>query len=281
MRIRNIIIDSLKLPFKDYKSFILVYILMFICELFSFFAKHTKMGNYYLLFLFIRIIFTLILVGISMTIINHVVFDKSLDVNIKNLFLDGFKEYVITFYYLLVLVILNIIIAPFSGIYSSIIEIQNYVMEWNIDAASLTVMELSHQIPHALNINFLMYLQIHVLIMLFLFVLLVTFSFISRILMFRTNNLKVALDVRNVFRVVHNIGYIRFMKFVLIFTIILIFVVNFLELLDLYFDDILITTLFEVFLLFFATNAFYKLYFYTYIKRYLNPDYEDNHNLNN
>ncbi|RAP52537.1 MAG: hypothetical protein BZ137_08510 [Methanosphaera sp. rholeuAM130] len=51
------------------------------------------------------------------------------------------------------------------------------------------------------------------------------------------------------------------MKFVLIFTVVLIFVVNLLVLLGYIFEDMLVSTLFEVFLLFFATNAFYKLYF--------------------
>ena len=58
MRVRQIIIESLKLPLTDYKSFLTVFLLLFLCEVISQVSYSFKIGEYYLLFVFIIIVFT-------------------------------------------------------------------------------------------------------------------------------------------------------------------------------------------------------------------------------
>ncbi|AWX33429.1 hypothetical protein AW729_10135 [Methanosphaera sp. BMS] len=261
MRVRQIIIESLKLPLTDYKSFLTVFLLLFLCEVISQVSYSFKIGEYYLLFVFIRSIVSLILIGLSMNIVNHVVFNKSIHLHFKQHFKEGLNEYVLTLFYLLIPLILSLFFIYITGLYSIVVDIREYILQMDIDSAALTVEELSHVLPESMTIDFLHTFQLHSLFTLFLYVLFTSFSFIGRILMFKYGNLKMALDLRNIFIVVRNIGCLRFMKFVLIFTIILIFVVNLLVILGAVFDDVLLSTFFEVFLLFFATNAFYKLYF--------------------
>ncbi|WP_162685895.1 hypothetical protein [Methanosphaera sp. BMS] len=196
-----------------------------------------------------------------MNIVNHVVFNKSIHLHFKQHFKEGLNEYVLTLFYLLIPLILSLFFIYITGLYSIVVDIREYILQMDIDSAALTVEELSHVLPESMTIDFLHTFQLHSLFTLFLYVLFTSFSFIGRILMFKYGNLKMALDLRNIFIVVRNIGCLRFMKFVLIFTIILIFVVNLLVILGAVFDDVLLSTFFEVFLLFFATNAFYKLYF--------------------
>lgn len=260
MRIRQIIIESLKLPFSDYKSFLKVLMLVLSCAIISQVSHSFKIGNYYVLFVILRSIITIILIGISMNIVNNVVFDRSIHWHFKKHFMEGLKEYVLTLYYLLIPSVISLIFIHFTGLYSTILHIKDYILQMDIDAASLTVMELSHQLPHSMNIAFLQSLQVHTLVTLFLFVLFTSFSFISRILMLKYDSIRIAIDIRNVLTVVGNIGWMRFMKFVLIFTIVLIFIVNILVFMRYIFEDVFISALFEVFLLFFATNAFYRLY---------------------
>ena len=272
MRVRDIIIESFKIPFEDYKSFIRVFLMMFSCEFISELSRMVKMGDYYIFIIIIRSIITLILIGISMNVIQTVIFDKSLHLNFKEHLFEGIKEYVLTLYYLLIPAILSLFFIKPTGLYSNIIAVENYIVQMDIDKASLSVMELSHQLPHSMNFSFTHSLQMQVLITMFLFVLFTSFSYIARILLFKYDDIKMAIDLRNILKVVNNIGYLHFMKFVFLFTLILVFVVNFLVNLKSIFTDLCLSTLFDVFLLFFATNAFYKLYFDSNTQEFVNDD---------
>jgi hypothetical protein len=261
MRIRQIIIESLKMPFTDFKAFLVVYLLMFSCEILSYILRLLPVDDYYLGWFILKTVVSLMMLGISMNIVQKVVFGKSLHFNIKHHLVEGFNEYVLTLYYILIPSLLSILLLGPTGLYFNVIHVYEYILDMDINVASSTVMELLHFLPESMNINLYHSIQLHLLITLFLFVLFTSFSYIGRILMFKFGSLKVACDLRIILRVVRKMGYGHFMKFVLIFTLIVVVVVNFLIYLDIFIDDVFISAFFEVFLLLFSSNSFYKLFF--------------------
>lgn len=260
MRIREILYESLKLPFSEYKSFVFVFILILSCEIISKIFYHFHIGSFYLFLILLRSIITLILMGISLNIVEHCIFNNSLHLNIKQHLFGAIKEYIITLYYLIIPTLISVFFMIPTGLYSKLMHIHEYILKMDIDTTTLTINEISKQLPHTLHIGLQHSLQLNILIAIIFFVLFTSFSFISKILLIKYNSVKIALDIRIIIKIIRNIGFKRFMKFILLITLLLIVLVNVLVLLEMFLSDVLLSAFFESFLLFFATNAFYKLY---------------------
>ena len=260
MRIREIIYESLKLPFMEYKSFILVFILTLSCEIISKLIYHFHRGSFYLFLIILRSIITLILLGISLNIVEHCIFNNSLHLDIKQHLLGGIKEYFITLYYLIIPTLISVFFIIPTGLYAKLIHIHEYILKMDIDTTTLTLNEISKQLPHTVHMGLQHSLQLNILIAIILFVLFTSFSFISKILLIKYDNVKISLDIRIILKIIHNIGLKRFMKFFILITLLIIVIVRVLVLLEIFFSDVLLSAFFEAFLLFFATNAFYKIY---------------------
>ena len=260
MRIRQIIYESVSIQFKNVKAFVLVFLLTLTCEVISTLFHKIPVNHIYPLLMIFRIIITIILIGISLNIVEHCIFQHNIHLHFMQHFMEGIKEYTITMYYLVIPTILSIFFMLPTGLYTKILHITEYIQRLDIDATALTIEQIAHQLPHTIHISLQHSIQLNMLIAIFLFVLFTSFSFISKILLLKYDNMKIAMDFRNITKIVHNIGYARFMKFIVIFTVILIFLVNILISLEIYLSDVVLSALFESFLLFFGTNAFYELY---------------------
>lgn len=103
-------------------------------------------------------------------------------------------------------------------------------------------------------------IEINLIITIVILIVFSSFGFIGKSILFRTDNLLYALDLRVILKVIKNIGYKRYVKFLIAIGIILIIVINIIIVLGQIFGDFIISALLETFLLFFATNAFYLIY---------------------
>ncbi|MBQ6218794.1 MAG: hypothetical protein IJJ47_03585 [Methanosphaera sp.] len=260
MRIRNIIRESLMLPFKELKLFIIVFLLAFSYEVITDSFYHINIGDLSIVKIIINMLIILIIMGIMMHITHLAVYDKKVEIRLFDSFMEGVREYVITMYYLvLTLVCSSFFIFP-TGVYSKIYNLINYIKVNNADATFITIQEISHELPIDIMMGLQRSIEINLIITIVILIVFSSFGFIGKSILFRTDNLLYALDLRVILKVIKNIGYKRYVKFLIAIGIILIIVINIIIVLGQIFGDFIISALLETFLLFFATNAFYLIY---------------------
>lgn len=258
--VRNIIKESALKPFREYRTFIFVIVLANICEIISteFYSIH--IGRWSLPLMVATSLVVLMIVGIMLSHVNRAVYKKEVEYfNIKENILEGLKEYIINWYYMILSFLLSLLFTIPTGVYTKIIHIQDYVLNNDINTTFLTIHELSEIIPINLQLDLAHSLQINLLIGMLIAIILISFGFIGRIILIKTGSLKEALNLINVYRIITEIGYIRYFQFILASGIIIIVMFNVLISLKFFLSDVLISSIFEAFLLIFATNGFYMI----------------------
>lgn len=257
MRIRNIIIESLKLPTKRYKSFIIVFLLALLCENINFYMNHLQLGSWTILRIVINSIVTIMILGLMINVTDHAVFEEEIKLNIYENIIEGIKDYLITFYYLILSFICTSFFIVPTGAYSQLLHIQEYVINNNIDVALLTISELSHQLPVSLQLDMQHILQINLIIGIIIFITFTSFGFIGKIILKKSDNMLNAIDLRIIFQIIRNIGIKHYLKFQSCIIIITVLLFNTLIRLESYISGIFISALLEALVLFILTNAFY------------------------
>lgn len=260
MRIREIILDSIYLPFKKYKLFLLTIVLLFFCEVISDEMYSINIGKWTPLMMLGNTVISMIIIGLIMNITYRAVFEEEIGLNPKDYLLEGIKEYLVTIYYLLLTFITSSLFIIPTGVYARLTHINEYISKMDINTTFMTFHELSHQLPVDLQINLLHSIQLNVLISIFLLIFFTSMGFIGKLLLYNTGKISYALDLRKIFIVIRNIGVIRYMKFILCIGIVTILVVNSTFLLGFFFRDNIISAIIEAFTLIFTTNAFYLIY---------------------
>lgn len=261
MRIRNIIIDSVLLPFKNYKLFIITFMLAFICENISEKVYTTNLGQLSIAMMIIDTTISLIILGMMMNITYRVVYNEKIEFNPRGHLIEGIKEYIVTLYYIILTFITSSLFIIPTGAYMKITHINEYISKMDINTTFMTLHELSHQLPVNLHINLQHSIQLNAIIAIMLFIFFTSMGFIGKILLHNTGKISYALDFRKIFIVINNIGVTRYLKFLLCIAIVTIFVFNSVVLLEYFFKDIVISSILESFTLIFSTNAFYSIYF--------------------
>ena len=127
MLIRHIIYDSLKLPFKEYKLFILVVILACFCEFISDSFYSLKLGQWSVLLMILNSVITIILLGVMMSLAYNALFDIKIELDPKSYFLEGVKEYFISMYYIILTVIFTSFFVVPTGVYHRLVHINEYI----------------------------------------------------------------------------------------------------------------------------------------------------------
>jgi len=260
MRIRNIILDSVYLPFKKYKLFIMIIILSIFCEFISDTLYSINLGNWTPLMMISDTVITMIILGLMMNITYRAVFEEEIEIDPKKYLLEGIQEYLVTIYYLLLTFVTSSLFIIPTGVYARLTHINEYISKMDINATFMTLHELANQIPFDLRINLFHSIQLNVLIAIFLFIFFTSMGFIGKLLLYHTGKISYALDFRKIFTVIKNIGVKRFFKFILCIAIVTIIVVNTVLLLGYIFRDNVLSAIIEAFTLIFSTNAFYKIY---------------------
>lgn len=260
MRIRQIIYESTVLPLKKYKQFLLVIILAVSCELISEGFYDLPAGQWKIITIVLNSVITLIILGVMMNITYNVIFDEKIEVNIKDNLIEGIKEYLITMYYLLITFILSSLLIIPTGVYRRIYHIHEYLLNNDINTAFMTIHELSHQLPVSMQINLQHSIQLNLLLAIVIFIICSSFSFIGRIILIKTNDMKKAFNPKITLKIIENIGKLRYIKFLVCVAIIMIVMFNTNVLLEVFFKDNLISAIIEAYILFFTTNAFYQIY---------------------
>lgn len=257
MRIKHIIIESLKLPLKRKKSFFSVFVLGLICEIITNHMYNLNLGYWTLITMILNSIITIMFLGVMINITEHAVFEEIIRLNFMNHLIEGIKDYFITFYYMIIsFIVTSFFIVP-TGAYSRLMHIHEYVIHNDINATFLTLNELSHQLPVSLVLDMQHILQLNLLIGIIIFITFTSFGFIGKILLIKSDNLSYALDLRVIFRIIRNIGIKRYLKFLLCIIIITVLLFNTLVRLEPFISGIFISALLEAIVLFFLTNAFY------------------------
>lgn len=260
MRIRHIIIESLKLPVKRYDLFILVFIIALICRTISNQIYTLNIGQFSIITMITDSIISLILLGMMMNITYHAIFDNRIRLNLKETFMEGLKEYIITLYYIIMTFLFTSLFIIPTGVYSRLMHIHEYIIRLDINTTFLTIHELSHQLPVNLQLNLQHSLQLNLLIAIIIFIIFSSFGFIGKILLKKTGKIRYALNIRVILMIIRNIGIYRYIKFLICIGIITILLFNSTILLGCILQDYIISAFLESFILFFATNAFYLFY---------------------
>ena len=261
MRIREIILDSICLPFKKYKLFLFIILQSFICEVISELMYSIELGKWTPLVMLTNAMITMIILGFMLNLTYRVVFNEEIELNPKEHFLEGVKEYIVTEYYILLTFITSSIFVVPTGVYARLMHINEYISRMDINTTFMTLHELSHQLPVNLQIDLQHSLQLNVLIAANLFILFSSMGFIGKTLLYNTGKISYALDFRKIFVVIKNIGIKKYLKFIIGIAIVIIIVTNSVLLLGYFFRDNAISAIIEAFTLIFSTNAFYSIYF--------------------
>lgn len=180
MKIREIILDSIYLPFKKYKLSALIIILSFLCELISEEMYSINIGNLNPLMMIFNTFISLIILGLMMNLTYRAVFEEDIEVNLKEYLLEGIKEYVVTIHYILLTFITSSLFILPTGVYARLTHINEYISKMDINTTFMTLHELSHQLPVDLKINFQHSIQLNVLIAIILFIFFSSMGFIGK-----------------------------------------------------------------------------------------------------
>ena len=112
--------------------------------------------------------------------------------------------------------------------------------------------DLTIDLQHSLQLNFI--------IAVFIFILFSSFSFIGKVLYFKSDDLKTAFNLKKILDVVKDIGYRRYSRFLFAIFVVVLIVFNIVVGLEFMFNDSIVSGIIEAFVLFFSTNAFYLIY---------------------
>ncbi|MBR0272245.1 MAG: DUF4013 domain-containing protein [Methanobrevibacter sp.] len=258
--VKDIIKESFFKPFREYKTFIFVIALAVLCKIISDELYSLHIGKWSLPIMGATSLVILMIVGIMLSHVNRVVNKTEVEYfNVKENIMEGFKEYIINLYYMILSFLLSLLFTIPTGVYTKIIHIHDYFLSNDMNTAFLTLHELSESIPINLQLDLAHSLQINLIIGMLIAMTLISFGFIGRIILLKTDSMKKALNLRNVFEVVKEIGYIRYIKFILAGSAIIIVMFNILISLKFFLSDIMISSIFEAFVLIFATNSFYMI----------------------
>lgn len=258
--VRNIIKESILKPFREYKTFIFIIALVSICDIISHEFYSIHIGRWSLPLMVATSLVVLMIVGIMLSHVNRAVYKKEIEYfNVKDNVLEGLKEYIINLYYMVLSLLLSLIFTIPTGVYTKIIHIHDYVLSNDINTTFLTLHELSEIIPINLKLDLAHSLQINLIFGMLIVIILVSFGFIGKIILIKTDSLKEALNLRNVYKIIKEIGYIKYIQFILASAAIIIVMFNVLISLKFFLSDVLISAIFESFILIFATNGFYLI----------------------
>lgn len=260
MRIREIIHESFKLPVQEYKAFLTVIFLAIIGEIKTSLFYSIRIKELSLVILIINSLITIIILGLMISITNNAVNKKEVNYFdfIENLN-EGIKEYILTLYYLFLSVIFSSVFIVPTGVYSHLLHIHEYMLKLDINTTLMTLHDVSHEIPYLLKIDLTNSLQLNLIINMFICVIFISFSFIGKIILTKTGDLSKSVNPKIIYKIIRNIGFKRYSKFVIITGITLIMLVNVLIQLEYLFSEVLFSALLEALILFFATKSFHEI----------------------
>lgn len=258
MRIREIIIESLKLPVKKYKLYLAVFFLFIVLESVNDVLYSYNLGDLYLLFILISFFTILIIFGIILSLTNAAVLEENPEFNFKEHLIEAIKEYLVTMYYILLSFLLSSLFSIRLGFFSIIFKIQYYVSKLDINNSILGLNELLHQLPISMQASLYHSIQLNMLVGIFILIIFSSWGFIGKIVSIKSDNFRDAFDLRIVFSIIRQIGFFRYLKFILSIVIVSVFLCNLSVYMDL-FGDVVFSAFLESVTLFVIINAFYLI----------------------
>jgi len=261
MRIRHIIYESLLLPFKMIKLFILVFLIAVINEVISEVSYSFNLGEYTIIIMIINSFITLILFGLMLSITDKAVNESEINYfDFKENLIEGVREYLITLYYLIISVIVSALLLLPTGALIQLRNLYNLILKLDINHSFFALHQISHELPLTIMTTYAHHFTISVFISLLILIIFLSFAFISKIILIKTNNMIKAVDIRIIIRIIKNTGYLRYVKLILILTVIACIILNILFLLEYIMADIGISAIIESMMLFIGTYTFHNYF---------------------
>lgn len=256
----EVIGESFKTPFIEYKHFIAVTVIALMCELITEEFLSLPVGRWTLLIIAVNSMVTLILLGIMLGIVTRAVYRKEVEYfNIAENFMEGLKEYIVTMFWMILTFAGSLFIAVPTGVYSNILNIYNHISTSDFVDAALTVSQLSEDLPIDIQFDLAHSFQANILISVFVFMIFTSFAFLGKAILIESASIKDAMDLRNIFGSVRKIGHVRYLIFVILWGSVLIILFNVLWSLEFVLAGSLISSVLEAFFLFFSTSSFYLI----------------------
>lgn len=261
----EIIKKSISLPYKAYKGFVLVTFLFFISEIVNEALKLENIDGLTLIKLCIGGIISIIILGISIAIVYHYIFDSFdiREVSFKSTAKIGFKDSLIEFYYYFLTLLSTTVICYALGIYHDLDSILDSLQYIDTKLGTLTLPELIKLFSPEMYNQLASSVIITLAIFIILFAIFFSYCSLAKVRLKETGDLKESMNFLNLTKIIKSNGIKKYLNFVILTLIIFSVALLLMKTLESYFIvGSLISALAEAFSLFFILDSF-SLYYFT------------------
>lgn len=254
----NIVHDSFKFTLKNYRYFILVFLIFFLSECALEELSEIIPIDYFLVYILLNLIIMGFSIGISYGIVSNLIKnDRPIPKASVHHVTSGLKDRVLEIYYIFLSIIFTVtilsplIIHNFSLI-NDVIEIAD---EFQLHFSDYTILLASNLNSYLITFRFIMILVFSIVFMVFF-----AFLMIAKIHFEEENNLIESMNVFLIFRKIRKIGYMEFLKIILSMSIVLFTLSFTMSFFDDYLSARIISSLFETLLIFINMRIFTYIY---------------------
>ena len=224
MKLREIIIDAIKYPISDTRKFLIFCALIILMSLSTIVPSYgIKDGTLSIILSLVTLIVSFVVLGYSVEVIKGgtEVSDTLPDFDYVKQFVIGIKALILDIIYFIIPVILVIIVASASGLFSSFTEIiYSSIDAISNNATSLTM--IMEAIPQSTINTFTNALTITLIVGIILFIIFSLMSFTGLVRFAKTGSGTEGLRFREILKDMSNIGFIK-----IIVTLIVIYIIAF------------------------------------------------------
>lgn len=260
----EIIKKAVSLPFRAYKGFILVTFLFFVSEVINETNNLGTINELTPIKLVIGGIISIIVLGISIAIVYHYIFDSFdiREVSIKYTTKIGFKDSLIELYYYLLTFLFTDIICYALGIYRNIDSILNNFEYIDGKLHTLTLPKLINLLSPDTYQHLAFSVMVTLAVFMILFAIFFSYCSLAKVRLKETGELKESMNFIKLTKIIRKNGIKKYLNFVILTLIVFSVVLLLMRTLESYFVvGSLISALAEAFGLFFILDSFSLFYF--------------------
>ena len=193
------------------KSIIIIAVLCFV----STFLSNIDNGNGSLISLLLVLIITILIYGIGISIIESTLKNSNEipKLDLKNNFLDGLRNYILTMVYALVPIIITIIIAIPLGLYSNFYKVALVAEKYPVGTSADVIMQaLPRDVVMSLGIAFVVCMLIAVVLL----IISMYFNYIAQARLAETGSIMEGLNIKELYNKIKSIGVGKYTIFFII-----------------------------------------------------------------
>ncbi|MBQ2830974.1 DUF4013 domain-containing protein [Methanobrevibacter sp.] len=260
----EIIKKAVSLPFRAYKGFILVTFLFFVSEVINETNNLGTINELTPIKLVIGGIISIIVLGISIAIVYHYIFDSFdvREVSIKYTTKVGFRDTLTELYYYLLTFLSTGIICYALGIYRNIDSILNNFEYIDTKLHTLTLPKLINLLSPDTYQHLAFSVMVTLAVFMIMFAIFFSYCSLAKIRLKETESLKESMNFIKLTKIIRKNGIKKYLNFVILTLIVFSVALMLMKTLESYFIvGSLISALAEAFGLFFILDSFSLFYF--------------------